>query len=100
MIFSHVFADKVSFVNCHFLAEGGVNKRSKEIQMTAHTLSQMINTHEFGSSFHAFVAVVQTWRQRIRSRRELAQWSERELHDIGESHSTIAEEVNKPFWRA
>ena len=34
------------------------------------------------------------------SRRELAQWSERELHDIGISWSDVAYEAEKPFWRA
>ena len=40
------------------------------------------------------------WRQRYQSRRELAEWSERELHDIGISWSDIAYETEKPFWRA
>jgi uncharacterized protein YjiS (DUF1127 family) len=40
------------------------------------------------------------WRQRYRSRRELAQWSERELHDVGISWSDVAYEAEKPFWRA
>jgi uncharacterized protein YjiS (DUF1127 family) len=40
------------------------------------------------------------WRQRYQARRELASWSERELHDIGISWSDIAYETEKPFWRA
>jgi uncharacterized protein YjiS (DUF1127 family) len=40
------------------------------------------------------------WRQRYQSRRELARWSERDLHDIGRSWSDVAEELDKPFWRA
>ena len=40
------------------------------------------------------------WRQRYRVRRELARWTERELHDIGVSPSDIAHELEKPFWRA
>lgn len=40
------------------------------------------------------------WQERLRSRRELARWSERELHDIGVSASSVADEINKPFWRA
>ena len=40
------------------------------------------------------------WRQRYRDRRELARWSERDLHDIGVSPSDIAQELEKPFWRA
>jgi uncharacterized protein YjiS (DUF1127 family) len=41
-----------------------------------------------------------TWRNRTRYRRALAQMSERELADIGVSWSQIAEQINRPFWRA
>jgi uncharacterized protein YjiS (DUF1127 family) len=40
------------------------------------------------------------WRDRSRQRRELAQWTDRDLHDIGLSWSDIAHEAEKPFWRA
>jgi uncharacterized protein YjiS (DUF1127 family) len=40
------------------------------------------------------------WRRRYRDRRELARWTERDLHDIGLSRSDIAHELEKPFWRA
>jgi uncharacterized protein YjiS (DUF1127 family) len=40
------------------------------------------------------------WRQRYRDRRELARWTESDLHDIGLSRSDIAHELEKPFWRA
>jgi uncharacterized protein YjiS (DUF1127 family) len=40
------------------------------------------------------------WRERQRQRRELAQWSSRELHDVGLSWSDVANEAEKPFWRA
>jgi uncharacterized protein YjiS (DUF1127 family) len=38
------------------------------------------------------------WRER--QRRELAQWTDRDLHDIGFSRSDIVHEAEKPFWRA
>jgi uncharacterized protein YjiS (DUF1127 family) len=41
-----------------------------------------------------------TWRNRVRQRRELAQWTDRDLHDVGLSRSDIAHEAEKPFWRA
>ena len=41
-----------------------------------------------------------TWRDRVRQRRELAQWTDRDLHNVGLSWSDIALEVKKPFWRA
>ena len=40
------------------------------------------------------------WRRRYQSRRELSQWTERDLHDIGLSWSDVAYEAEKPFWRA
>jgi uncharacterized protein YjiS (DUF1127 family) len=40
------------------------------------------------------------WRQRYQERQELARWTERDLHDVGLSWSDIANEVDKPFWRA
>jgi uncharacterized protein YjiS (DUF1127 family) len=33
-------------------------------------------------------------------RAELARWTEHDLHDIGLSHSAVASEIEKPFWRA
>ena len=67
--------------------------------MSTFTHESMTNHHEprflsqIGETIHV-------WRQRYRSRRELASWSERELHDIGISSSDIAYETEKPFWRA
>jgi uncharacterized protein YjiS (DUF1127 family) len=43
---------------------------------------------------------IHVWRHRYEERRELAQWSERDLHDIGKSWSDVAHEADKPFWRA
>ena len=45
-------------------------------------------------------ATLVIWRTRARLRRSLAHMSERELADIGVSWPQIAEEINKPFWRA
>jgi uncharacterized protein YjiS (DUF1127 family) len=67
--------------------------------MTAFTLSSSTNAREAGLLHRAWTTL-RTWQERARARRELARFGERELHDIGVSWSTIAEEVNKPFWRA
>ncbi len=40
------------------------------------------------------------WRDRVRQRRELARWTDRDLHDVGLYWSDIVREVEKPFWRA
>lgn len=63
-------------------------------------------TSHFVTNFHAselFGRIGRTfavWQERYRSRQELARWSERDLHDIGVSWSSVVEEINKPFWRA
>ena len=63
-------------------------------------------THESMTNHHAPSLLAQLsdtfhlWRERHRSRRELAQWSARDLHDVGLSTSDIAYEAEKPFWRA
>ena len=67
--------------------------------MTAHILHSVINTHEYSFLRNA-LETLQTWQRRSRARRELARFNERELHDIGVTWSSIAEEVNKPFWKA
>lgn len=67
--------------------------------MTAFILSSVINSHESGF-FRNAVATLRLWQERARTRRALARFGERDLHDIGLSWSSIAEEVNKPFWRA
>ncbi len=43
---------------------------------------------------------LRVWWQRHQQRRELAQWTERDLHDLGLSWSEMQAEVDKPFWRA
>ena len=67
--------------------------------MSTFTHESMINHHGTGI-FNQLVETLHVWRQRYRSRRELAQWSDRELHDIGISWSDVAHEAEKPFWRA
>ena len=67
--------------------------------MSIYSHQPMINHH--GSGFWAQAEeTIHTWRERTRNRRELAQWSERDLHDVGLSRSHIIQEAEKPFWRA
>jgi len=49
---------------------------------------------------HALGETLHIWRQRYQDRQELARWTDRDLHDVGLSWSDIANEVDKPFWRA
>ena len=67
--------------------------------MTTYILSALTNTHEYGF-FRNAAETLRTWQQRAANRRALARLSERDLHDIGSSWSSLAEDVNKPFWKA
>lgn len=51
-------------------------------------------------AFQEFVALLQEWRRRARSRRELAALCDRCLRDIGVTHNDAYREIRKPFWRA
>jgi uncharacterized protein YjiS (DUF1127 family) len=59
----------------------------------------MTNHHDHGF-FAQLRETFHLWRDRQRNRRELAQWTERDLHDVGLSWSDIVHEAEKPFWRA
>jgi uncharacterized protein YjiS (DUF1127 family) len=59
----------------------------------------MINHHELG--FLARLGdTLHVWHDRWEQRQELAQWTDRELHDVGLSWSDVVREAEKPFWRA
>ena len=67
--------------------------------MSILTHEPMINHH--GSELFAkFSETLHVWRQRQIDRRQLAELSDRDLHDVGLSWSDIALEAEKPFWRA
>lgn len=67
--------------------------------MSTFTHESMINHHQSGvwaqlsETFHI-------WRRRLHDRRQLAELSERERHDVGLSWSDVVHEAEKPFWRA
>ena len=67
--------------------------------MSTFTHDSMINHH--GQGVLAQLAeTIHVWRQRYEARRELAQWSDRDLHDIGLSSGDVSYETSKPFWQA
>jgi uncharacterized protein YjiS (DUF1127 family) len=67
--------------------------------MSTFTHESMINHHASGF-FAQIRETLHVWRERQRARRQLAQLSARDLHDVGLSWSDIAYEAEKPFWRA
>jgi uncharacterized protein YjiS (DUF1127 family) len=67
--------------------------------MSTCTHESMTNRH--GTGFFAELGeTLRTWRERRQQRRELANWNERDLHDVGLSRSDVVYEAEKPFWRA
>ncbi len=67
--------------------------------MSIYSHASMTNHH--GSGLWAqFSETLRVWRVRQRQRRELAQWTDRDLHDVGLSWSDVVREAEKPFWRA
>jgi uncharacterized protein YjiS (DUF1127 family) len=67
--------------------------------MSTLTHVSMINHHQSGI-FAQLRETFHIWRKRAHDRRQLAELSERERHDIGLSWSDVAYEAEKPFWRA
>ena len=67
--------------------------------MSTLTHNSMTNHHapgliqQIGETLHV-------WHERYRNRRELTNWTARDLHDVGLSWSDVAYEADKPFWRA
>jgi uncharacterized protein YjiS (DUF1127 family) len=67
--------------------------------MSIYSHAPMTNHHgsglfaQLGETFHV-------WRQRQRDRRQLAELTPRDLHDVGLSWSDVVYEAEKPFWRA
>lgn len=63
-----------------------------------------IFAHESMTNHHGLLPqiaeTIHLWRERSRTRRELTQRTDRELHDIGITWSDVAHEAEKPFWRA
>ena len=67
--------------------------------MSTCTHPTMTNHHEQGL-LSQLGETLHLWQERRRQRRELAQWTDRDLHDVGLSWSDIIHEAEKPFWRA
>ena len=67
--------------------------------MSIYSHQSMTNHHSTG--FLAQLGeTLHVWRNRLRQRRELTHWTDRDLHDVGLSWSDVVREAEKPFWRA
>jgi uncharacterized protein YjiS (DUF1127 family) len=67
--------------------------------MSIYSQTSMTNHHGSGI-FAQLSETFHIWRQRQIDRRQLAEMSARDLHDVGLSWSDVVYEAKKPFWRA
>jgi uncharacterized protein YjiS (DUF1127 family) len=61
---------------------------------------QTMTNHHVSGFWSGLGETLHVWRERHRTREELSQWTDRDLHDVGISRSDIVHEAEKPFWRA
>ena len=61
---------------------------------------QTMTNHHFPGIFAQLSETLHLWRRRYQTRRELSQWTDRDLRDVGISWSDVVHEAEKPFWRA
>lgn len=59
-----------------------------------------MTNHHVPGIFAQLSGTLHLWRRRYQTRRELSQWTDRDLRDVGISWSDIIHEAEKPFWRA
>ena len=59
-----------------------------------------VRSATFAGTFARAWATIETWRERARQRRHLAEMSVEMLTDIGISRSAARAEAGKPFWSA
>jgi len=67
--------------------------------MSTYSTHSMTNHHAHGL-LGQISDTLHLWHERYRTRKELSEWTDRDLHDVGLSWSDIASEAEKPFWRA
>jgi uncharacterized protein YjiS (DUF1127 family) len=59
-----------------------------------------MTNHHAPSVFAHAGNLLHIWFERSRQRRELLQWSERDIRDAGLSSGEVMYEAGKPFWQA
>lgn len=68
-------------------------------EMMAPRTSRLGSRQTRGGFWRRAAATLREWREVARTRRELAQLSDRELHDIGITYAEAQFESAMPFWR-
>ena len=64
--------------------------------LTSHSMTN----HHAPSLLGQLADTLHVWHERYRTRKELSEWTSRDLQDVGLSWSDVAYEAEKPFWRA
>jgi uncharacterized protein YjiS (DUF1127 family) len=79
-------------------AERAVDARAVNVRaLNANTARQL--GRSLLSTLLRLSETVWTWRARVRSRHDLARFSDHLLKDIGISRADVYRETSKPFWR-
>jgi len=105
MSLSHVSGHEMSFVQAAKRFDIRSVNLAQESEMSTCTHETMTNHHAHhampGVGLLAGIgSVLHLWQERHAWRRELAQWSERDIRDAGLSLGEVTYEAGKPFWRA
>ena len=77
--------------------DGLMHQRLTNYQPSPVTEQARVAPH--GGFLSHLLGTVSLWYRRAHERQELAQLSERDLHDLGLSRGDIFDELSKPFWR-
>ena len=64
------------------------------------THQPMTNNHAPAGLFAKIGDTLHVWHERQIARRELAHFSDRDIHDAGLSSTDVMYEAAKPFWQA
>jgi uncharacterized protein YjiS (DUF1127 family) len=64
------------------------------------THETMTNDHAEAGLLGTIGGTLRVWRERQIARRELTQFTQRDLHDAGLSSTDVMYEASKPFWQA
>lgn len=63
------------------------------------TLTHLYVASRADGNWQRVLRLLKRWQRNHRTRQQLAQLDDRQLADVGISHSDRAVELDKPFWR-
>ena len=90
----------MSFVAVRNRIDSAIRTSAKETAMSIFTHELMTNHHAHEGVFGRISDTLHVWHERQVARRELAKFSERDLHDVGLSSTDAHYEASKHFWQS